>query len=399
MESNKKASFVIGQYAEISHKVSELDLIEFAKLSGDDNPLHIDRAYAEEIGNKGLVSHGILTASLISRLIGTRLPGVGALWMSQEIEFTEAVYPGDLLTARVSVQKIHQKDQVLELFAEVKNQKGSVVLRGTGRVRFPLEPKHDQQQSSEDASAPKHALILGASGALGLALIKTVAREGISVSAIFNENPGQLESLIDNLSKRGMNLMAFKCNLASEKDREQLYAKLADSNREPNFIISCAAMNPGSTPAMKMSLNEVNSAFQMEVLSLLHFVQLAFSHFSTLKDGRVISVGSTAALGRPDAGWSRYAITKSAMETLIKSLAVELGPHGVTCNTVSPGLTREGMGSQIPTRVHLIATAETPNRNLVTMEEIANVIGFLLSSNGSSITGQNLVVDGGRFMR
>ena len=118
MESNKNASFVIGQYAEISHKVSELDLIEFAKLSGDDNPLHIDRAYAEEIGNKGLVSHGILTASLISRVIGTRLPGAGALWMSQEIEFTEAVYPGDLLTARVSVQKIHQKDQVLELYAE-----------------------------------------------------------------------------------------------------------------------------------------------------------------------------------------------------------------------------------------------------------------------------------------
>ncbi len=399
MNNNNPSSFSIGQYAEISHKVSELDLIEFAKLSGDDNPLHIDRAYAEEVGNRGLVSHGILTASLISRLIGTRLPGAGSLWMSQEIEFTEAVYPGDLLTARVSVQKIHQKDQVLELYAEVKNQKGSVVLRGTGRVRFPNDSKNEEQPISKDSTLPKHALVLGASGALGMEVIKTLANDGINVSAVFNENPGQLESLIDDLSKRGMNSMAYKCNLASEKDRERLYAKLVDSNREPNFIVSCAAMNPGSTPVMKTSLNDVNSAFQLEVLSLLHFVQLAFPNLSALKNGRVIAVGSTAALGRPDSGWSRYAISKSAMETLIKSLAVELGPHGVTCNTVSPGLTREGMGSQIPTRVHLIATAETPNRNLVTMDEVANVIKFLLSSNGSSITGQNLVVDGGRFMR
>ena len=88
----------VGETRSILRRITEADVRRFVELSGDDNPLHVDRAYAEKTTFKDIVVHGMLGASFASTVIGTQLPGPGALWVSQNFEFLLPVRIGDELT-------------------------------------------------------------------------------------------------------------------------------------------------------------------------------------------------------------------------------------------------------------------------------------------------------------
>jgi 3-hydroxybutyryl-CoA dehydratase len=96
----------IGQGAELSRVVTEADIRAFAAVSGDDNPLHLDAVFAAETHFKAPIAHGILTASYISALIGTKLPGAGAVYVSQTLQFLRPVKAGDEVRARVEVKAL-----------------------------------------------------------------------------------------------------------------------------------------------------------------------------------------------------------------------------------------------------------------------------------------------------
>ncbi len=96
----------VGQTAERAHTVTEADIKAFAAVSGDDNPLHLDEAYAAQTPFKGRIAHGLLAASYVSAVLGTQLPGPGAVYLSQSLRFRRPVRIGDTVTARVSVAGI-----------------------------------------------------------------------------------------------------------------------------------------------------------------------------------------------------------------------------------------------------------------------------------------------------
>ena len=99
----------IGQSAEISHVVGERDLEAFAAVSFDTNPVHLDEAYARGTTFGGRIAHGMLSAAYISAVLGTRLPGPGAIYLSQSLRFRRPVRIGDEVTARVTVKALDEK--------------------------------------------------------------------------------------------------------------------------------------------------------------------------------------------------------------------------------------------------------------------------------------------------
>jgi 3-oxoacyl-[acyl-carrier protein] reductase len=393
-------SYEVGQYAEISHRVSELDLVEFARLSGDDNPLHVDPSFAQSVGNKNIVSHGILTASLISRLIGTRLPGNGSLWLSQEMEFVEAVYPGDLLTARVTVVKLYPKDNLMNLKASVTNQKNNVVLRGIGRVRFPNPaPAVDSSDSLLSKSLTRNVLILGASGSLGQEVCKQLSQfPNYKIVALFHNSPDILENLVDKLNKLGSSIRSIGIDVTSNVQVSKMFSQLKDLDLIPDIVISCAALPPENKIVSAMNSKDVIRSMEVELFSLMNIIEFAFPSMKQRNFGRIVSVSSTAAIGKPDAGWASYSISKSAVESYIKSLAVEVGIFGITSNVVASGLTNEGMSKSIPSRIHRMGASETPIGRLTNMFDVAQLIEFLISDRASAINGQTVIIDGGRQM-
>lgn len=95
----------VGDEAEILRTITSNDVDAFVKLTGDNNPLHVDNAYASKTMLQGKIVHGMLTASFISTLIGTKLPGKGALWYEQRTRFLKPVYIGEKIRVWGKVKK------------------------------------------------------------------------------------------------------------------------------------------------------------------------------------------------------------------------------------------------------------------------------------------------------
>ena len=128
------ARFAIGQLASCRRVFTDDDVRRFAELSGDFNELHLDEAAARASRFGGRVVHGMLTASLISRLIGMELPGRGAIYMGQSLRFTAPVRIGDEVEAIVEVTAVDAARSRLTLSTVVNGPDGTPVLTGEALV-------------------------------------------------------------------------------------------------------------------------------------------------------------------------------------------------------------------------------------------------------------------------
>ena len=127
----------IGQRAQISKVIREADIESFAEISGDDNPLHMDEAYAAQSRFGARIAHGMLAAGLISAVLGTRLPGTGCIYLGQELKFKAPVYIGDEITAKVEVTAMRTDKPIVTLSTNCYNQEGAVVIEGTATMLYP----------------------------------------------------------------------------------------------------------------------------------------------------------------------------------------------------------------------------------------------------------------------
>ena len=116
----------VGMSALISKTITEADIVLFAGISMDTNPLHLDERYASTSRFGGRIAHGMLGASLISAVFGTKLPGPGAIYVSQSLRFRAPVRAGDTLVAEATVTRIQEDRRRVEFSTEVRN--GDVVV-------------------------------------------------------------------------------------------------------------------------------------------------------------------------------------------------------------------------------------------------------------------------------
>lgn len=124
----------VGQTAEFTKTVTETDVVLYAGITGDMNPLHIDQAAAERTRFGSRIAHGMLTAGFISTVIGMKLPGTGAIFMSQSLRFTRPVRIGDTVTARVEVLELVPAKRRARLSTVVVNAGGEAVIEGEALV-------------------------------------------------------------------------------------------------------------------------------------------------------------------------------------------------------------------------------------------------------------------------
>ncbi len=123
----------VGDSASVTRTFSREDVEAFARISGDDNPAHVDDDYVGVTGRRGRLVHGMLEAGLISAAIGTALPGPGVLYLSQSLKWLAAVRPGEELTATVTVREIIA-DRNRVVLETVVTRAGEPVLTGEALV-------------------------------------------------------------------------------------------------------------------------------------------------------------------------------------------------------------------------------------------------------------------------
>ncbi|MEW6027770.1 MAG: MaoC family dehydratase [Planctomycetota bacterium] len=128
------ADIKVGDKATFSKTVSEADIKTFADVSGDFNPVHIDEEFAKKGLFKTRIAHGFLVGSLISTVLGTKLPGPNTIYLSQEMQFKAPVKIGDTITAECEVLEKSDKKKILKMKTTVYNQASIAVIEGTATV-------------------------------------------------------------------------------------------------------------------------------------------------------------------------------------------------------------------------------------------------------------------------
>lgn len=138
LESRTYDEVNVGDAASVSHTVSERDLILFATVSGDVNPVHLDQQFAETTPFKGRIAHGMLSGALISAAIACELPGPGSIYIGQELSFLRPVRLGDEIRIELEVLEKLPKNR-LKIATRVINQDGKKVVDGAATVMAPPE--------------------------------------------------------------------------------------------------------------------------------------------------------------------------------------------------------------------------------------------------------------------
>ena len=388
----------VGDVRTLEKRITEEEVRRFVELTGDDNPLHVDRRYAETTPFKDIVVHGMLGASFISTVIGTKLPGPGALWVSQNFDFQKPVRLNDVLTVSCTVEKKHDRDRLLELDTTIVNQNGETVLSGRAKVKV-LASRGASEPAAANNAGARVALVTGGAGGIGSAISRRLAADGHAVVITYERGRERAQHLIDQLTTDGFRALAVQADV---KDAEQTAAALEAATRA--FGPVTVLVNNAAPPILPKPLEGLAWAdFQKHLdIQVRGAFELSKACAPLMKEagyGRIVNMTSQVVDGNPSVNWTAYAVAKAALATLSRYLAAELGPTGVTVNCVSPGMTETSLIGDIPEKVQLMVARQTPLRRLSTTRDVADAVAFLVSPQAAFITGHTLAVNGGLTMR
>ena len=132
VEAVKFSELKVGDIGEVTKTITEEDVRKFIEICDDVNPIHVDDEFTSKTPLKTKIVHGILTSSLISTSVGTKVPGPGSVWLDQSLKFLKPVRINDIITAISEIiVKIEDRRQVI-VRTTCKNQNGEVVIEGVG---------------------------------------------------------------------------------------------------------------------------------------------------------------------------------------------------------------------------------------------------------------------------
>jgi enoyl-[acyl-carrier protein] reductase III len=246
---------------------------------------------------------------------------------------------------------------------------------------------------------PRIALITGATRGIGRAIALRLARDGADCAITYRTRPEQAADVVAEIEALGRRAVAVPLALEEPAQVPGAVAKAAETfGRVDIFVASAAAT--AFKPMLEQKPHNIEKTFAISVESFVAAVQ---GVAPLMKDGGRIVVVSGIDSHQAMTGHGVLGAAKAAVESLVRSLALELGPRGITANAVSPGLLdtdssrlyiTKGLGVPWDDAVARI-TAATPVRRLGTVDDVASLVAYLASPDASFLTGQTILLDGG----
>lgn len=384
----------VGLERKLNHTISQKDVDDFAELTGDFNPVHVDPEYAAQTSFGKNVVHGMLTSSFISTMIGMMIPGPGALWTSQKLEFLNPTFVGDQITVTAIVKQKSAATRMLVLEISITNQKGVKVVAGESSVKVLEEKKNEKKGEIVE----QITLVTGGSGGIGAAIAKELANQGHIVIVNYLRSEEKASSLVEEIKTAGGKAAALRGDVSKLADVQSIFQSTTQLFGPIVNVVHCAAPHPIPKPLEELDWEIFDGQWSSQIHGAFNCIKCALPLMKEKKTGSFIFIGSIFTEGIPPAQQAPYIAAKAALVALAKSLAVEIGPHGIRSNVIAPGMTHTEMISNIPDKIKLVAKMNTPLRRLGDPDDVAGVAAFLLSSKARHITGEVIKVCGGLVM-
>ena len=393
----KYSEINIGDKETLSHIITKEDIGKFVELTGDDNKLHIDEKFASRTNFKKPVVHGMLGASFISTIIGTKLPGDGALWFSQTLEFLLPVRVGDTLSVVAEVIKKYDKDQIIELKTEISNQNKQIVTRGVAKVKVIEQDVLKEEEIIAPSSLKKSALVVGGTGGIGEAVCIQLAKDGFDIILHYNSNKSKAEEIKAIIEKTGQKALLLQADILNDNSIRNMIALSVRAYEKIDVLINCAATVIPNIKFQDLEWNDFSKQIDHYLRSSFIIMKEVVPVMLTKGYGKIINIGSLS-VDKPNSEWSHYITAKSAMIGLTRSLAFELAPKGIRINMVTPSMVSTELTADIPEKTKLLTASQTPLRRLALATDVAGVVSFLASEKSDFLAGENIRVNGGQTM-
>jgi len=239
----------------------------------------------------------------------------------------------------------------------------------------------------------KIALVTGGSRGIGKAIAIRLAEHGMDIAVNYVRHKQDAMSVAEEIEKRGRRCLLVKTNVANETDVEQMFAAIGEEFGSLDVIVSNAASGV-LKPVLDLTERHWNWAMNINARALLSLVKYGMP---LMKEGsRIIGVSSLGSV-RAIENYTTVGASKAALESLVRHLAVELGPRGIRINTVSAGAVDTDALKHFPNREQILDNSlqRTPLGRLITPDDVADVTLFLCSNLSDMIQGQVITVDGG----
>jgi 3-oxoacyl-[acyl-carrier protein] reductase len=392
-----------GATATVVVEVDEALVDAFAKLSGDENALHMDSAYATAQGFQSRVAHGAILVNAVSTLIGMKLPGEGALWRRVRVDWTAPVFPGDTVTVEGTVRRSSAEQRSIEIALSAKNQTGREVMRGDAVVGLTDSAADEAAPVSERARArvatvgdARAVLVTGGSRGIGRAIALELAAAGFAVAVGYHSRADAADAVVAEIEGAGGRAVSAKLDVldAGASAFDEIEAALGPLRG----LVHGATPDLPSAPAADASVDELERLFRAYCSFGLLGAQRVLANAGDEKWGRVVFLGTTYITGVPPAKMLAYVTAKSALVGLTRALAAELSPAGVTVNLLSPGMVQTELVRHLSKRQLLGEAQRTPTRRLTEAADVAASVRYLFSDGGRQVTGAQLNLSGGLSM-
>ena len=237
----------------------------------------------------------------------------------------------------------------------------------------------------------KVAFVTGGSRGIGAAIVRRLAADGATLVLTYQSSANAAEALVREIEAGGGRALAIRSDAGDPAALQQAIAQAADRFGRIDILVNNAGvLHMG--PVDEFAVEDFDKSLADNVRAVFVGVKAALRYMG--EGGRIVNISSVNALRMPFAGAAVYAMSKSALSGLVKGLARDLGPRGITINNVLPGPVDTDMNpenSDFGATLHGLMALPRHGRP----EEIASMVAYLAGAESSFVTGADLLVDGG----
>ena len=375
-----------GMTASFERTITEEDILAFARLSGDANPLHIDKAYASTTNHGKRIVHGAFLTSLASAMIGMHLPGKRTLLGSITSHFSSPLaYPctvhvrGEL----TSWNPAAQSGKVTVAIQDVADKTPVATIHMGITLHEPLKKKRidtPSQKPTARQQGRKSLLITGGSGGIGQQIAVQFSQKYDIIA----------------LSRSGK-AIAGCTGIAADLNDDWETPLIEALSGKPLYGIIHAAW-----PGMPKGglLDAPSSTLDNQLLfggPLLVKLARILSVRAPKEGGRLISLSSIVGSFKPTINSSCYSLGKATLDATTKLLAPELALKNITINAISPTFIPAGINQAADNRRKLVEKATIPMGRLCSIEDVTGLVNYLLSPEASFVSGQIIALSGAQI--
>ncbi|MGT0249340.1 SDR family oxidoreductase [Burkholderia pyrrocinia] len=236
--------------------------------------------------------------------------------------------------------------------------------------------------------ARKAAIVFGGSRGIGAAIARRLAADGADVAFTYVSAPERAQETAAAIEASGWAALAIRADSANADEIRQAVAQAVGRfGRLDVVVVNAGILKLGDVA--EVSVDDLDRMLAVNVRGVFLAVQAGAAHLT--HGGRIVTIGSNTAVRSGHPGSSVYSMTKAAVAVMVKGIAVDLAPRGITINNVQPGPVETDMTADHLDRIRPLI----PLRRAGSPDEIASLVAWLASAESGYMTGSSLTIDGG----